>query len=133
MRFTAGYVIRGKDALVAHLRATGKEDDPHDLVGPLYWTSGEGGRTVWGPSDYLAAMKRLFLSYVAQLSDASDTLPGFALDVAAFDTWWTIEALGAPFETAEDLIEQLKRSRRRDLLEFVGAPLVAPGSLERQP
>ena len=132
MRYTAGYVIRGKDALVAHLRATGKEDDPYDLVGPLYWTSGEGGRTVWGPSDHLAAMKRLFLSYVAQLSDASDNLPGFALDLSVFDTWWTIEALGAPFETAEGFIEQLRRSRRQDLLEFVGEPLVALGARERQ-
>lgn len=131
MEYTASYIIRGNQALEERLRALACKDHDH-LLEPQLWTNPQGGRTVWGPEDYLSAVKRLFVAHVRFVvltqPDVERIFGDLPVHETSFDRWWFVEAFQGADECTADVIEELRQAGHADSLEIVGLPLITPSS-----
>lgn len=113
MRYTAYYLIEPKPSLGDHLRANADPLLADAILEPELMANEQGGRSLWGPTEYRLKVKLLWLAHIREyepFSADADALRIFgtaALSESAFDVWWTLREL--PFlGEAREFVDDLK-------------------------
>lgn len=127
MRYTAFYVIRGNKDLDARVRSAAYEKFDF-LLGPFLWANEQGGQMAYTLDDYTAGVKRAFLADLRCISldegVIERVLDGFRVGEDVFDRWWNIEAFRGLDGSVSDVIGELRRAGRIDVLDQIGMPIV---------